>query len=487
MGRVKRANKNRLIKHFDRGFYAYLAAFLVISICILTLFVKPVVGMADNGDYFRIISQNNLYHIAKEYDDIYLGYFNKNYGIFEFLNDNEKTIISTQSFLIRAAVFIDTFITKDNLFDIRFLAGIYTIIAALAAFFVVWSLTINLVNKVQKYIITVLFVIIFCDVGYLAYFNSFYGEAMNITFFLLSVGVLMFSYSIKKVNTFYLGLFVVTSYVFIGSKQQLAPVGILVFLILVRYFFILKGTFNKILCLVFSVFIITSSAYFYLAISGDFDYINRYHAMTRGILLNEEEPEKILKEFNINPQYSLLQENIFYNNIPIIHPKDDKLIKEFYSNYSFGGIIKFYIKNPKTFMKMLELGVEHSYSIRPDVIGNYEKSEGKQYGAKSYFFSLWSTAKANYFLHGLGVTVFAAIIYFVAAILRYLQYRKNKNISFQLMEELFLYIFLVGLSQIFVSIIGAGDADLAKHVFMFNISFDLMVLFSLSKFFEKKI
>ena len=39
-----------------------------------------------------------------------------------------------------------------------------------------------------------------------------------------------------------------------------------------------------------------------------------------------------------------------------------------------------------------------------------------------------------------------------------------------------MYVYLAGLSQIFISVIGAGDADLSKHVFLFNLTFDFMLI-----------
>jgi hypothetical protein len=59
---------------------------------------------------------------------------------------------------------------------------------------------------------------------------------------------------------------------------------------------------------------------------------------------------------------------------------------------------------------------------------------------------------------------------------RYILLRKKEDLDLQLYEEVFVYVFLVGVSQIFISILGAGDADLGKHVFMFNVAFDIILL-----------
>ncbi|MFQ9248959.1 MAG: hypothetical protein ACLR3R_16965 [Clostridium paraputrificum] len=59
-----------------------LTFFLILIIGGITLFIRPIIGVADNGDYFRIMSSNDLYHLPIEEDEKILGYFNKDYGIY---------------------------------------------------------------------------------------------------------------------------------------------------------------------------------------------------------------------------------------------------------------------------------------------------------------------------------------------------------------------------------------------------------------------
>jgi hypothetical protein len=50
-------------------------------------------------------------------------------------------------------------------------------------------------------------------------------------------------------------------------------------------------------------------------------------------------------------------------------------------------------------------------------------------------------------------------------------------------------LILIGISQIIVPIIGAGDADLAKHMFLFNVAFDtvnVIVFAHIVAFFDEK-
>ncbi|WP_411168562.1 hypothetical protein ACH36K_15810 [Clostridium sp. MB05] len=466
--------------------YSILAVGLFLLISLVTLFLSPVIGMADNGDYYRIISQNDLYHLSKDNEDIFFGYFNKNYGIYKYNNEAEITLISTQSQFIKLALFIDKLVTKDYIFDIRILALIYVIIQATAIYLMTKVLVEEVGNNIYKFIIVGLITIIFSDTAYIAYYNSFYGEAVNICCFLYSASLLLYMCKFNKFNVVNLVLFGLSTFLFFGSKQQLAPIGLLGIIMLVRIYFFKKDIkIRTVSILIMAVFLI-SSIYFYKSIQGDFDYINRYHAMTRGVLLNEPNPEEILEEFGIYNQYSLLQNEIFFEKIPMINPDDEKLKNEFYSKYSVFTILTYYIKNPKKLTKMTDLAFENSYSIRPKVMGNYEKIEGKPFGKQSNLFVLWSSFKENILPKGLIMSVVYILVYLIFAYKRYRDSMMNNDRSILILEESLIYVFLVGLSQIFISIIGAGDADLAKHVFLYNLSFDLMFLFTISSFLKDK-
>lgn len=462
--------------------YGILASVLVVVICSVTLFVRPLVGMADNGDFFRIISQSDMYYLQNNGGHSYLGYFDKTYGIYQYNNDNEKTMVSTLPVLIKAALLINKLLTKEYLFDLRVLAFLYLIVYAISTYLIVKVLTADIESNKHKLLVTTLFVFIFCDTGYVAYFNSFFGEAVNLSFFLLSLGILLNMYKFEKYTILNLIMFFLSSLFLVGSKQQLAPVGILVAVVLFRLFMTNKKKVFRYTALTLTVTIMVSALYFYKSITGEFDYINRYDSMTRGVMLYESDPEAILKEFNINTQYSMLQEtnHLYLNVIPTILSNDEKLKKEFYSKYSFFSILGFYLKHPTVFGKMINFAAINGYSIRPKVIGNYEKSAGKAFGQKSYFFALWSTIKDRYIPHSLFLTVLAFGVYFFFSVKKYIIARKNGDVSSQLFEEAFLYVFLVGMSQFFISILGEGDVDLGKHLFMFNVTFDIMLLYSIS-------
>lgn len=473
--------RDRVGRYKGKINYGILAMVLILVIGGTTLFIRPCIGMADNGDFYRIISQTNLYHLVKERNDMFLGYFNKYYGINQYYTNPGKMLFTTQAIIVKIAVFIDRFLTKDYIFDIRFLALIYLLVHALGSYFIVKVFTEDLKKEGYKILLTLIFVFIFGDTAYIAYFNSFYAEATSLCFFILSIGILLNMCKFQRFTSLNIMSFAICTFLFLGSKQQLSPIGGLLFILLIRMAFLIKDKVYKIVSLGVAVFFIASAGYLFVGIKGDFDYMNRYHAMTRGILLYENNPEEIIKSFNIDEQYAMLQENIFFEDVPMINPYSEELKGNFFDKYSTFSILGYYLKHPDSLVKMLGYAADNGYDIKPPAMGNYEKIEGKAFKAQSNFFGLWSNLKKN-LPHGLGMSCLYISSFLWIAINNYIKAFKNKDSGAVLFEEGMMYVLLVGLSQIAISIIGAGDADLSKHVFMYNISFDLIIIYIINGF-----
>lgn len=471
-------------KSFEKIDYSILSVVLFLLISIITLFVSPVVGMADNGDFYRVINSNDLYNLSSNEEENFFGYFNKNYGIFKYNNELEQTLVSTQSIFIKLSVFIDKLMTRDYIFDIRILALIYIIIQAFAIYFITKAITKDIKNNKYKLLIVMVITFMFSDTAYIAYYNSFYSEAVSLSCFLFSIGILLYMCRFNKFNIHNLLLFGISTYLLLGSKQQLLPIGILGSILMIRIVFLKKDIKVRIISSVLAISFIGSSIYYYKAIKWDSYYVNKYHSMTRGVLLNEENIDEILSEFGIYNQYSILKNEVFFEDIPMVNPYNERLMQDFYSNYSSFDILLFYIKNPKALIKMTSIVFKNSYTIRPDGIGNYEKSIGKTYGKKSYFFTLWSTIKKGGIPRGLGISLIYIFLFLIYLIKGYINSIRLKDKNTLIFYDTVLYSLLIGLSQIIISIIVIGDADLSKHLFIYNVSFDLILLIIASSFLQ---
>ncbi|SHJ86522.1 glycan biosynthesis hexose transferase WsfD [Paramaledivibacter caminithermalis] len=461
--------------------YIKPSTFAVILLFIIggyALFFEPLIGLADNGDFFRIMAPNDLKH-EEDRDVNVFGYFTNKYDKLQYYNGLKGKIKSTQNIIIQIAIKIDDFFTKDEKFDIRFQAIICLIILGISLYWMVEIVLRMTDSEKLKYFLAIIAVIIFGDIGYIAYFNSFYGESIAYPFYILSIASILKFSSSEHSRIRYLVIYFIASFIFMGSKNQFAVNGILSSILLVSLIFFKIKNYKKVLVLVLSVFFLISTALMYIVIDENIYLINKYHMITRGVMLFEPDVEKVTKEVGLNRQYSLLAETIYFDRTPIIHPKDDLLLKDFYSKYNLASVVIYYFKKPDAFMKIMKLGWKNSFTIRPEVLGNFKRSAGREFGEKAKFFSLWSHFKDNNIPHNSGLVLIFLVICLSAGINRVLKYKGNKypQITYY-REAIMIYVFLTGFSQILVSLIGAGDTDLKKHLFMTTVTLDILFYFN---------
>ena len=448
-----------------------LAALLTGVVMLIVLFASPV-GMADNGDFYRIMVGNGLYKLDRYAPDQFFSFFSTKYGMYQYYNEFSSGFQSAQGPLIQAAVALDKLFTgQDGVFDIRFQAVILAIYL-MAAVYLLTTYAARRVKGSMAYLISLLAAFMFADVGYLAYFNSFYAEGLAFASFLCAIACALLLSSGWGSKTWLIVGFTISSLVLVCAKQQFAPLGVLLGILC-----LFLNTPNKAFSLQKSLGWLRRGCAFVLAAAGVLTYvlipqefvdINAYHAMTRGVMMTSENPEKALADFDINPQYALLDQTIYYERNPVIDVQDPMLKEDFYAKYGFVSIAKYYILHPGQLISMLDLSARSANSIRPESIGNYEKSTGRDPGAHANFFSLYSTLKKAWAPKTFGFM----LLFFVSVLVVSIKDRQRMLILG--------FVLVMGLSQIAVSIIGAGDADLAKHIFLYNVSFDVCVFLLLS-------
>jgi len=446
-----------------------VAVVLAAVIMTVVLFLPPYIGMEDNGDYARVIYGEGLYDLPVYSDLKCNGYFIKEYGIMQYFNEYSNTVYSSQFLFIQPAVLLDKLITgNDGIFDLRFLGIIMMIYFLIVLYFLVEYLSHRL-SIASSIVIAAVVVFFFLDTGYIAYFNSFFAEPLAYIS-LMACMTCALLYADNRHNKYaLLAGFVINGMILIFSKQQFAPIGAVLGILCLFFYLKAKGKLFKWLIGISSAALVVTGVFTYLLISAEFTHINLYHSMTRGVLMTSEDPPETLGEFDIDRQYELLNKTIYFDKYPVIDPENEKLMDDFYSHYSILSIVGHYASDPGAFIEMLKIAAQNAYKIRPD-LGNYEYTTGYPPQTKAQVFSVYSDLKANYAPKTIG---FIIIWMFVAIGLMHKKRLKQIIVS---------ALILIGLSQIVVPIIGAGDADLAKHMFLYNVAFDLVNVILLAHF-----
>ncbi|MEH7813336.1 glycan biosynthesis hexose transferase WsfD, partial [Bacillus toyonensis] len=148
-----------------------IAVVVAAIVMIGLLLIKPIVGLADNGDFERIMIQIGLAYPDPNEARVDK-YFSFIHHLYAYVNPAAGDYVSSQLFLMVPALWIGK-ILPGPWFDIRVLAVEYIMIFLLALYLIVKLNKTN--NKIVNGFLVTLTIVVFADIGYILYFNSMYG------------------------------------------------------------------------------------------------------------------------------------------------------------------------------------------------------------------------------------------------------------------------------------------------------------------------
>src|SRR5215813_11468917 len=109
------------------------AAAIIVS---CQLFVPPLVGIADNGDFSRFFTAG-LDHVSIAREDRYFAFFNSRYRIAEARRPGPY--LSSSEIPIRVARIASVAFIDGNVFDIRLVGFLYTILLLVGMYLVLFA------------------------------------------------------------------------------------------------------------------------------------------------------------------------------------------------------------------------------------------------------------------------------------------------------------------------------------------------------------
>lgn len=158
-------------------------------------------------------------------------------------------------------------------------------------------------------------------------------------------------------------------------------------------------------------------------------------------------------------------------------PDGDYMQKEFYSRISYARVLKFYLCHPSRFIGKLDIAAKNSTMIRPPYLGNLIYENANERFALTGKFSLWSTVKKTFMPAGLMFVILFFSFYLLVATYEFLAALKSGRDRYRAVYAgVFLMLWAIGITQFAVPVLCNGEADLAKHMLLYNICFDMMLI-----------
>lgn len=487
------------VKRFVRRFQHYITVFskyisppllavLVIGIVTsILLFVPPVNGLADNGNYYRILNGSGLY-IQNIKDHSYLSYFQKDFSIMQYYNQSSSIFISSQQLFITLAIWLNKLFYSAYQFDIRFLGAVYLLFYLPGIYLLVRGLSAGL-SKGRSYLVSLFVIFLLGDTSYTIYFNSFYPEAVSLIASLYIFASVIYLYrttGLGKRGLIWFLLFI-SAVILLGvTKRQFS----LIFGLLIMGFGLFAFTKGKGTRLALGAVLVTFVGFLIMGtifVPYSTREIDLYHSLTRGVMLETENPDSRMREGGVNRQYGLEKGTTYFDEYSPVSPKSEQVKENFLGKAGTIWVIINYINHPDEFNKLLDIAVQDVYFVKPSELGNYEKSAGGEPAQQTRFFTLYNRIKAAGYPKSFGFYVlFSTVLIGVYGVGFYNGFKERKP---GMVVRFFLIAgFLVNMIFIFLSsIVINGDSDLIRLLFLVSLYFDLISLLLWSDVVGKRI
>ena len=463
-----------------------IGAIIVAIVCLCILYLGDNVGLSNNGDFGRVLRGNHMSEISHEDADRYLfiQYYKmevKGDTFSEQLKSvcrtNDEVYYSPQFQIIKASKILNLISNRISgrdieTYNIAYLAFIYIAMLFVSA----WCIFtfFNDSSLKTRIGVFVVFLIIFCDAGYILYFNSLYGEPMQylMIMLLISIGLMIYKRpSLPKVFLFFGAL-----YMFAGAKLANIPYSILVAFLSVAIVFLRGDKLFRIGVVASAVICAISIGCLYGAIPDWMHYDTTYQSVFYGVLKDSETLEKDLDQLGIDEKYASLANTHAYPQLSEreISSDDKQMIKDVYEKVGKVSVVFFYLRHPIRFIQKVAKSIEYSAYIRPPNMGN--SSVETEFVTNR--FSLWSNLRVRMgLLYNPGV-VFAALILLLVyvVLIDILMFKRHTQFDGKNFYKLLsMNILVLGLwINAMLPVLGNGEADLAKHMFLFVNCMDIL-------------
>ncbi|MDR1536986.1 MAG: DUF3077 domain-containing protein [Clostridiales bacterium] len=459
-----------------------LLAFLLASACtlamILVLYFPSSTGLANNGDFLRITAPNGIGFIdEKPNKDRYTPNFIMKYTksdndslvkkLYYFFNTDYSTYdyVSSQSVLIKASKIANfawnklTGMSGSN-YNICFLSFIYILMMA-GAFYLILRFVLETWGGFSCIFSFAVLLLAFCDQGYLLYFNSFYGEALQYASTLLAVGLYLKLAMEKGAGRLHFALYYLAVLMMGMSKYANAPVGII--FATLPIFLPTKKKRRKATLAAASAGVCLILAFYCSSLTARWiEEDTTYNSVFSGVLLGSESPEQDLAELGLNPEFAVLADTESYQKEYPIDVKSEDFKNEFYGKVSKGKIAAFYLKHPARLFQAAEKSMSFAKRIRPNYLANTQEPETPR--EQSYRFSIWERLRIKSPTNNLACMI---LVMLAAAVL----ILRAKNLA---LSALMSAVLISTGMNFMLPYMGNGISDIAKHMFGFVYLYDML-------------
>ena len=437
-------------------------AFLALASAIVSyqILVPPVVGLANNGDFGKVIGVFNLTGPIEDEN----GWADSRWE-FNPRKHYWAGFYSSEHLLMAAAIAVNTVFSKDGYFDLRAIGLIHGALFLLALG-LLWTLLEEAPRPLR---LATCGAALFCftDVMYVSYLNSFYMDVAAWLF--LSIAAMLYLRWLRWRRRPDGMCFAFCCAMAIASK---APHGIFGFWLAAL---VLAGGYplwpKQRRWTVASAASLSLLAALWITKSAPPDYASRgvFTMAFYRILPHSKNAGRTLRDLGLDESYRrYIGMHSFSEGSPM---SDDAFIERFRQRISFSGLAWFYLTHPRDTYMALRFSLNEAGTQRP-YLGNFDRHMGYPRFQTSRAFAFWSDLKkaafdqkgSRYFFTFLGLA--GAVAALLAAQCRSLHPGAVAG-----------GVALIGMAFTALCVASLADAvDVPRHHLLFYVLFDMLVV-----------
>ncbi len=354
---------------------------LCASLLSVQLFVPPIIGLANNGDFPKLCGRFSLGPQENGWGDNFL-FFTSKY-IYSPTYYWKSELVSSQLLLVGLSDWLNRAAGFTKTYDIRILGLLHVLLVLLSL-----GLLLRLLTPFgwrYRWLLPGLGVLIFTDVHYASYLNSFYMDAGSLVFLLLTVVLAAYLACQEPAKPLTLAAFVASALLFVTSKAQHAVTGPFLALFAAGVCWRSRRAAGLAAAGVITLasFLMIRQPPPYYSTQALFNLI--FFKITN----QSRTPAADLREFGLDASYLVYRNTHSFmegspaNQIPWLNEFSKK------TGYAFAAA--FYLRHPDRALRFLYDDLrKEAPPIRAHNLSNFERSAGRPPGARATSFSLWT-------------------------------------------------------------------------------------------------
>jgi hypothetical protein len=442
---------------------------LCVAVGILSyqLFIPPIIGLANNGDFITILRSLHLEAPDESDPERFFSYIVPIWVPHPApLYDNG--LASSETILLAPAYLFNRFVfSRDGSFDLRWTGFTHSVLFLLS----LWLLmpVLELMNLPKRIGLIALLLFFFLDVEYVSWFNTFYTDTASLLLlFLLVVLFLRIVFNRGSQRWNQLG-FLICCVFFVSSKvtHALAGIPLLVFILWKRDVFGLNRE-NKLSWCLF-VASVLACGYMFVKTPRRYSYTGLYSVIFAKLAPESPHPGAMLQELGLGPEWLRYVGGHAYT--PMSGFFDAPVQAKFMSQTSFVKLGVYYLRHPLVALHFWEDNFRLDGVRRPGYFGNFVKNSRYPPGATTRACALASEWK-TWLMIG---RPYAALLYWLvpSGLLCACAWRLRRRFP-GLFEACCVLILMASIEMVTSCFGDPQDAD--RHLFIYNAMVDVIVI-----------